>query len=106
MPSLNDLLQAKSIYASRLLRTALHAEIMSRSVTMRVATAVAAAGKNVHAVGIGKKITEQGQTNELCVRFYVVQKLARSLIPPRDLLPVAIDGVATDVIESPPAFIQ
>jgi hypothetical protein len=39
------------------------------------------------------------------VRIYVVQKIADSLLPPRDRLPSSLDGILTDVIESPPAFI-
>jgi len=39
------------------------------------------------------------------VRFYVVQKLARSLLSADHLLPDSLDGIATDVIESPRPFL-
>ena len=96
----------REIYADRLLPRALNSRVMFRTATMRGSDAVNAAGVSVHAVGVGRKMTNGSATNEMCVRFYIVQKLAKSLIPPRDLLPESVDGIPTDVIESPPAFIQ
>ena len=73
------------------------------SVTM--AAAAAGAGQNVHAVGIGKKIVHGRETDTLGVRLYVTQKIAVSAIAPRDRLPASIDGIPTDVIEAPMAFV-
>lgn len=68
--------------------------------------AVVNIGANVHAVGVGRKVVNGEPTDELAVRIYVLQKLAVSAIPPRDLVPEALEGIPTDIIESPPAFIQ
>ena len=107
MPISNrDLQQAKAAIVNRLLAPALHSHVIARTATLRVADAVAMAGRNVHAVGIGEKISEGKKTGQRCVRIYVVQKLAESLLPPRDLLPEEIDGVPVDVVQSPPAFVQ
>jgi hypothetical protein len=73
--------------------------------TLSVRAAVERAGRNVHAVGIGSKITEGKATGESCVRVYVVQKLPPSLLSPRDAIPADVDGIPTDIIESEPAFI-
>ena len=78
--------------------------VVGKSRTLSVMAASATADNNVHAVGVGHKIVEGRLTEELCVRLYVVQKLAESLLPENSILPSAIDGIPTDVIESPPAF--
>jgi len=67
--------------------------------------AAEAASQNVHAVGVGQKIVEGEVTEVSCVRLYVVQKLAESLLSAGDVLPKEVDGVPTDVIESSPAYI-
>jgi hypothetical protein len=63
-----------------------------------------AADRNVHAVGVGRKMVNGKPTGERCVRIYVVQKVPKKLISKKALLPTSIDGVPTDVIESLPAF--
>jgi hypothetical protein len=73
--------------------------------SVRVARAIATAGQNVHAVGVGRKIVEGRPTTEMCIRVYVVQKIAESLLPPIYRVPPSVNGIPTDVIESPPAFI-
>ena len=73
--------------------------------TIRVHAATAMAGRNVHAVGIGRKEVAGKQTKTVCVRLHVVQKVAPSLIAARDAIPATIDGIPTDIIESPPAFV-
>jgi hypothetical protein len=73
--------------------------------SVRVAQAIATAGQNVHAVGVGRKIVEGRPTTEMCVRVYVAQKIAESLLPPIYRVPPSVNGIPTDVIESPPAFI-
>jgi hypothetical protein len=104
--SREDLMQAKGRIVDRFLSVSLNSEVMFRTVTLRVADVVRSASRNVHAVGIGQRIAEGKQTGEPCVRIYVVQKLPKSLLPPRDLLPESIDGVPVDVIETPPAFLH
>ncbi|MGH8067914.1 MAG: hypothetical protein ACRERE_22350 [Candidatus Entotheonellia bacterium] len=105
MPNPQDLLQAKQTLSATLLRAGLRGGIVGMMATLSVDRAVATAGHNVHAVGIGRKVVEGVVTNDPCVRIYVVQKIAESLLPPRNRLPESINGISTDVIESPPAFI-
>lgn len=100
-----DLLQAKQVLSSQLLRAGLRGNVVSMGYTFNISTAIASARHNVHAVGVGKKIVNGKETETKSVRIYVVQKIATSLLPPRDRLPEIIDGIPTDVIESPPAFI-
>ena len=71
---------------------------------LTVAAAVASAGQNVHAVGIGQKVTDGKITSSQAIRIYVTQKIALSLLPQRDQLPQTVDGIPTDVIEAPPAL--
>lgn len=108
MPIPTELLQAKQAIAPRLLRAALRGGTVTArpplGVSGRLSGAIAAAGANVHAVGVGKKVVAGKATKQTCVRFYVAQKLPLSLLAPRDRLPEAIDGLATDVIETAPAF--
>ncbi len=105
MPSRDDLLHAKSYLSGRLLRGAREGRAFAGA-AVRVADAVAASGRNVHAVGIGRKVVNGVETQELCVRVYVVQKLPETLLAPRFRIPETVDGVPTDVIESPPAVLQ
>jgi hypothetical protein len=106
MPTFDDVQRVKQLLSGRLLRLGLRGGVTAMSLTRSVAVAVAAAGKNVHAVGVGRKIVEGKATADLCVRIYVVQKLSKSLLSARDILPAQIDGITTDVIESAPAFAQ
>ncbi|HEU0146557.1 MAG TPA: hypothetical protein VFR21_06730 [Bradyrhizobium sp.] len=100
-----DLLLAKQTLSSRFLRIGVQRATVGLRRTFVVEAAVAAAGQNVHSVGIGRKVVEGRPTSIMAVRLYVVQKLAPSLIPPRDRLPESINGIPTDVIESSPAFL-
>lgn len=104
MPFSSDLIQAKQTLSARLLRASFRGGAVFRGRTLAVAAALTSAGRNVHAVGIGYKTVEGKTTTQQSVRIYVVQKLASSLLPPRDRLPETIDGIPTDIIESPPAF--
>jgi hypothetical protein len=105
MPSFEDVLQAKQVLSSRLLRAGFRGGVVGRSAGLSVSAVIAKAGQSVHAVGVGKKVVEGKVAADWCVRLYVVQKLAPSLLPPRDRLPTETDGIPTDVIESPPAFV-
>lgn len=104
MPIADDILAAKRSICGRLLRAGLRGGVVAARPPVRIAAAVAAAGHNVHAVGVGRKIVGGRATEDRCVRFYVVQKLSKALVPPHYRLPERIDGVPTDVIESLPAF--
>jgi len=99
-----DLIQAKQVLSARLLAAGMRGGASWRPRMLTVAAAVATAGQNVHAVGIGAKITAGRTTSTRCIRIYVTQKIALSLLPERDQLPQAIDGIPTDVIEAPPAL--
>lgn len=106
MPITPTLLEAKQTLSARLLRAGLRGGVVGMRRTFRVDAAVVTTGQNVHAVGIGPKVVNGQRTDVTCVRLYVVQKIAPSLLPPRDRLPEEIDGVPTDVIESSPAFLS
>jgi hypothetical protein len=97
-------MQAKQVLSSRLLGVGFRGGVVSRVRALAVSAAVVSAGRNVHAVGIGSKVVDGKATPEKCIRLYVVQKLALSLLPPRDRLPETVDGIPTDIIEAPPAF--
>ncbi len=100
-----DFLEAKKVLSSRLLRAGLRGAVIGMRAANQVSVAATQARANVHAVGIGVKLVAGKATPEPCVRFYVVQKIAPSLLRERDLLPSQVDGLATDVIESPPAYL-
>lgn len=105
MASKEDILQAKEVLSARLLSLGARSGVMSRHYTTRMREAVADVSSNVHAVGVGRKVVSGEPTGDLAVKIYVIQKLASSAIPPRDLLPAQLEGIPCDVIESPPAFI-
>lgn len=101
-----DLLEAKISLSRKLLAAGVKAKVVGMAAVMRVAVATKAARNNVHAVGVGRKLVNGKSTSTRCVRLYVVQKLAPSALSQRDRLPNKIDGIPTDVIQSPPAFIS
>jgi hypothetical protein len=96
-----DLLAAKEELAGRLLGPL----PLVAAATSRLSRAISGASRNVHAVGIGRRIVAGKPTDEACVRLYVVQKLPTALLPPRDLLPEEVDGVPVDVIAAPRAYL-
>ena len=100
-----DLRSAKQVLSTRLLRLGLQGGAVAMVPTLSVHVAMIMAGKNVHAVGIGRKYIDGKATDQMCVRVHVVQKLAQSMLAPRDVIPSNVDNMPTDVIESPPAFI-
>ncbi len=73
--------------------------------THRVSEAIALAERQVHALGVGRKMVAGKPTDSACIRFYVTCKLPRSLLGDRALIPTDIDGVPTDVIEAPLAYL-
>lgn len=55
---------------------------------------------NVVACGIGYKVTEQGQTDQLSLVVSVVRKLPKSELTSQALIPSSVDGMVTDVVET------
>ena len=103
--SLDDFLTVKNIYAHRLLLPSIRAGALRRVRHIRVADAVASAGWNVHAIGVGSKMVLGKPSGDLCIRIYVHQKLPKSLIAPHFHLPERLDGLPTDIIESAPTVL-
>ncbi len=71
----------------------------------RVSDAIERADDNMHAIGIGFKLVNGKPTRTMSVRMYVTRKLPRSLLPAQAQLPPDIDGIPTDVVEAPPAYL-
>ena len=105
MPISTELMQAKQELSGRLLGAAARSRGLSFRPALTMAAAASAAGKNVHAVGVGKKMVNGKETDTLAVRLFVVQKIAMSAMAARDKLPDSIGGIPTDVIEAPMAFL-
>lgn len=104
MPSLNDFIAVKDAISNRYLSPQAFGRLgVGRAGDFLVAAAVERAEHPVHAVGVGRKVVEGKRAGELCIRFYVSQKLPDSILPPEARLPKQLDGLPTDVIESPPA---
>ncbi|HEX2079625.1 MAG TPA: hypothetical protein VHG08_18000 [Longimicrobium sp.] len=102
MPVPRDVLAAKTALSARLLRPGATPPTPD-PFAHRVADAVELASRNVHAVGVGRKRVAGEETPVMAVRLYVARKLPLSLVRPEDRLPEHVDGIPTDVIESPPA---
>jgi hypothetical protein len=101
-------LAQKAIERDRWLRSA-HPPTLYPSthyaLTHSVREAVERAGGQVHAMGVGRKIKDGKATDIPCVRFYVTRKLPKSLLTGDVRIPEILDGVPTDVIESPVAYL-
>ncbi len=100
-----ELLEAKAVLASRLLHPVGIARTISGTPTFRMSSVLAAVSQNVHAIGIGRKEVQGESTPHLSLRVYVVQKLARSVVPARVRIPEALDGIPIDVIEAQPSYL-
>ncbi len=96
---------AKRALSGRLLSAGIRRGPEAHLMAMSVEAAVANAGANTHAVGIGRKVINGKLTEQICIRVHVQQKIATSLIPPQHLIPAFIDNIPTDVVESAPAMI-
>jgi hypothetical protein len=57
------------------------------------------ARRNVVGCGVGYKVVDGAQTDELSLVVSVTHKVHRSALAPRDLVPSQVDGVPTDVVE-------
>ena len=94
-----DLLDAKRALAARWLLPG----AMRAARARRLPDWIAAAGRHVHGVGIGRKESDGRASDVLCVRLFVPRKLPRSRLAARDVLPASLDGLPTDVVEAPVA---
>jgi hypothetical protein len=103
MANLKDLIAAKDKLSAELLRGRLRGRATAMIKAQTIEAARKNAGRNVHGVGVGRKVVGGKKTKTLCVRLYVIQKLPNSALPRDARLPKAIYGVPTDVIEVPPA---
>ncbi len=56
--------------------------------------------KNVVGVAVGRKVVRGRETDETCVVVFVDRKQDASRLRSRDLVPPALDGVRTDVVET------
>jgi hypothetical protein len=107
MASLKDLIALKDEVTDRFLTPAAATRSYREpsGTTLLLAAAVKQAKAPVHAIGVGKMRVDGKAVGELCIRFYVAQKLPLDLIPAGAALPRQLDGIPTDVIESPPALV-
>jgi hypothetical protein len=105
MALIDDLRAAKQELSSKLLQRVATRGLMFGLRSMPLARITDRLEQNLHAIGIGLKMEDGKATRQLCVRFYVANKLPKSLIALRDRLPKTIAKLPTDVIESPPAFL-
>jgi len=100
-----DFLEAKRLMSKRWLKRGLEGDVIGRVWTINLSVAVEGALTNVHAVGIGRKVVKGKLSKQLAIRFYVVHKMPKSLLLARTRIPEKVDGLPTDLIETPPAFI-
>lgn len=71
----------------------------AEDVTMRART-------NVHALGIGfKRVAGVERAGEVCLRFFVIQKLPDESMAQEFRIPKIWEGLPTDVIETPTALL-
>lgn len=96
-------LEAKDLMSRQWLGKSLQGGAVRRAWALTLSAALEGAPTNVHAVGIGHKRVAAELTQEFAIRFYVVHKIARSILPDAARLPDSVSGLPTDVIETPPA---
>jgi hypothetical protein len=101
--TLEDFVAVKNKHEQRLLKPYIRAGALLRDRHIHVDAAAASAGENVHAIGVGNKMVEGKPTGDLCICFFVIQKLPKSLMARKFRLPEMLDGLPTDIIESAPA---
>ena len=93
--NLATLKRAKREAVERFLRPAKRREFVTTLALTSVNPQV-----NVVGIGIGTKVTDGKATATPCVRLYVERKLSRLHIAKKHLIPAAINGVDTDVVET------
>ncbi|MDQ3604920.1 MAG: hypothetical protein M3418_01825, partial [Gemmatimonadota bacterium] len=60
--------------------------------------------RNVVAVGVGRKVVEGRETDQLAIVASVIAKRPREALPASELIPPIVDGVPTDVVCTGPIF--
>ncbi|MBA2245937.1 MAG: hypothetical protein H0W11_13355 [Gemmatimonadetes bacterium] len=60
--------------------------------------------RNVVAVGVGRKVVEGRETDQLAIVASVIAKRPREALPASELIPPTVDGVPTDVVCTGPIF--
>jgi hypothetical protein len=103
MAKLEDLIAAKDVFTSRLLRPQARWRAKPMGPARTVRDASRNSNRNLHAVGVGYKVVDGKRTSRLCVRFYVTEKLPESVLLRGARLPKRAAGMDTDVIECPQA---
>src|SRR2546422_4930983 len=88
-----QLSSAKREAATRFLTDSARAAYSTRAVSYQL-------DLNIVGVGIGKKIKGGQPTGTDAVRVYVNRKFPKAQIPQPQLVPVAIRGIPTDVVET------
>src|SRR2546427_11762728 len=88
-----QLSSAKKEAATRFLTDSARAAYSTRAVSYQL-------DLNIVGVGIGKKIKGGQPTGTDAVRVYVNRKFPKAQIPQPQLVPVAIRGIPTDVVET------
>jgi len=106
MSKLDDAVALKAAVRARFFSRTRPRGIARLGFSRSVAAAGALAGEHVHAVGVGRKVVRGRVSKDLAIRLYVIQKLPRKLIRSADFIPGDYDGIPTDVIETPAAFLQ
>ena len=101
MSRLKDVIAAKDALSSRLLRSRVHDRYVPMTRALTLGAARKNAGRNLHGVGVARKIVQGKPTPTHCIRLCVVEKLRESAIPKAALLPKEIDGIPTDVVQMP-----
>ncbi len=108
MPISADLMEAKDHLSASLLKVGEQTDsnFFAPVFTNRLNKAIENANNNVHAVGVGKKIIDGKVTKTQAICIYVTKKIHSSLLPKEARLPEMINGIPTDIIEAPPAFLK
>lgn len=100
-----DFLEAKR----EIRRTFLHQSVMAASAAAGNAVGVGRdarlrAETTVHAVGVGRRMVNGKRTGEMAVQLFVRRKLPKNAVPATMRIPEEIDGIPTDIIQSPRAY--
>ena len=92
--------------AHRFLLPSIHRGVNFASPVWRAEDVTMRAMTNVHALGIGfKRVAGAELAGEVCLRFFVIQKLPDESIAPEFHIPKIWEGLPTDVIETPTALL-
>jgi hypothetical protein len=104
-PEFERFLAAKKIVSDEFLSKGIRNDVIRMS-RVSPEAAAARAGLHVHAVGIGPKVVGGQITDTIAIRVYVIQKLGtEDGLRQEDNIPSEVNGIPTDVIEAPPAFL-